>query len=189
MFDRVQIKTAAKGQIKGNIGILFICIIIMGFLGSITLGLAAPAMGIGAILIYLALINGHKPSAGNSTAGFSFFGKALWLAIITGFFTILWSCLFCIPGIMKSYAYSLAPYILAENPTMTAREALNESKRITMGAKKDLFVLDLSFIGWMMLGVITLGIAFIYVYPYMQAAKANAYLAIKAKNVPAATVN
>ena len=188
MFDRAQIKLAAKGQIKGNIGILFVCIIIMGFLGSITLGLAAPAMGISSILIYLALINSQKPSVGNSTAGFSFFGKALWLAIITGFFTMLWSSLFCIPGIIKSYSYSLAPYILAENPTMTAREALNESKRITTGAKKDLFVMDLSFLGWMMLGGITFGIALIYVYPYMQATKANAYLAIKAKN-DATTVN
>ena len=182
MFDRMQIKVAAKGQIKGNIGILLICIIIMGLLSSITLGLAAPAMGISAILIYLALSNGQKPSAGNSTAGFSFFGKALWLAIITGFFTMLWSSLFCIPGIIKSYSYSLAPYILAENPTMTARQALNESKRITVGAKKDLFVLDLSFVGWMMLSSITFGIALIYVSPYMQAAKANAYLAVKAKN-------
>ena len=174
MFDRVLIKTAAKGQIKGNIGILFVCIIVMAFLSGITLGFGAPAMGISSILIYLALINSQKPSIGNSTAGFSFFGKALWLAIISGFFTMLWSCLLYVPGIIKSYSYSLAPYILAENPTMTAREALNESKRITTGAKKDLFVMDLSFIGWILLGGITGGIALIYVYPYMQAAKANA---------------
>ena len=182
MFDRAQVKAAAKEQIKGNIGILFVCMIVMGFLGSITMGLAAPAMGISAILIYLAMVNGQKPAIGNSTAGFAYFGKALWLSIITGFFTMLWSYLFCIPGIIKGYSYSLAPYILAENPTMTARQALNESKRITNGAKKDLFVMDLSFIGWMLLGSITCGIALIYVFPYMQAAKANAYLAIKANN-------
>ena len=68
---------------------------------------------------------------------------------------------------------------------MTAREALNESKRITVGAKKDLFVMELSFLGWAMLGGITFGIALIYVYPYMQAAKVNAYLAIKAKSITA----
>ena len=165
MFDRAQIKAMAKGQIKGKIGILFVCMIIMGFFGSITLGLAAPAMGISAILIYLALTSGQKPEIGNCTVGFSFFGKALWLSIITGFFTMLWSYLLFVPGIIKAYSYSMAPFILAENPTLTARAALNESKRITMGAKKDLFVMDLSFIGWALLGGITGGIAFIYVYP------------------------
>ena len=181
MFDRIQIKAAAKEQIKGNIGVLFLCFIVIGLLGSFTMGIATPALGIGSILIYLALVNGKKPSVEDTTSGFSLFGKALWLAIITGFFTMLWSFLFCIPGIIKSYSYRLAPYILAETPSMTAREALNESKRITTGAKMDLFVMDLSFLGWGLLCSITAGLALIYVYPYMQAANANAYLALKAK--------
>ena len=182
MFDRKQIKAAAKGQIKGNIGILFLCMIVIAFLGNITLGLAAPAMGISTVLIYLGLVYGKKPTVGDSTTGFSFFGKALWLSIIVGFFTMLWSALLWVPGVIKAYSYSLAPYILAENPTMTAREALNESKRITVGAKKDLFVMDLSFIGWFMLCGLTGGILLFYVFPYVQAARANAYLAIKANN-------
>ena len=73
----------------------------------------------------------------------------------------------------------MAPYILAENPELTARQALNLSKEITYGHKMELFVLDLSFIGWCLLGAITFGLAFIYVAPYMNATKANFYNAIK----------
>ena len=181
MFDRAQIKATAKLQIQGNIGTLFICMIIVCLLSSITFGLAAPAMGISLVLIYLGLANNRKPAASDSTTGFQYFGKALWLSIITGFFVMLWSFLLYVPGIIKLYSYRLAPYILAENPHMTAREALNESKRITNGAKKDLFILDLSFIGWFMLCGITFGLAGIYVYPYYQMTLTNAYLSIRSR--------
>ena len=184
MFERAQIKAAAKDQIRGKIGILFVCTLVIGLLtgvASIVSWLVFPAFGISSILIYLGLIGGKKPEVSDVFAGFKVFGKAFWLMFLTGFFTMLWSCLFFVPGIIKAISYSMAPYILAENPDMTARQALDESKRITKGAKMDLFVLQLSFIGWAMLCGITFGIAYIYVGPYMQATSANAYLAIKAK--------
>ena len=184
-MNRLALKTAAKSQIKGNIGKLFLCSLVAGLVvvvSSIVSWLIAPAIAIGMTMIYLAVIAGNKPDVGDVFNGFSLFGKAWWLAFITGFFTMLWSCLFLIPGLIKRISYSMAPYILAENPTMTAREALRESKRITNGSKMDLFVLELSFFGWALLCVITLGIAFIYVGPYMSAAMANAYQSIKEKN-------
>lgn len=73
----------------------------------------------------------------------------------------------------------MAPYILAENPEMTAKEAIEKSKQITNGHKFDLFVLELSFILWMLLTVFTFGIAGIYVIPYMSATTANFYNLIK----------
>ena len=73
----------------------------------------------------------------------------------------------------------MAYYVLAENPQMSANEALNESKAIMDGHKMDLFVLYLSFIPWMLLGSITLGIAYIYVMPYMQLTITNFYHKIK----------
>ena len=185
MFDRAGVKTEAKSQIQGNIGTLFLCTLVIGLItsvASVVSWVVAPAFGISVILIYTNLRNGIKPQVSNIFDGFSVLGKALWLTIISGFFVSLWSCLFWIPGIIKAYSYSLAPYILAENPTMTAREALSESKRLTVGAKKDLFVLDLSFIGWFFLCGITCGIASIYVLPYVQAAKVNAYQTIKQAN-------
>jgi len=177
MFNRSELKAAAKGQIKGNIGILFLCTIAMSLLA--WTGILMPALTVGMIMIYLNLTKNQKPAIGDAYKGFSVFGKALWLTILTGFFTCLWSMLLVVPGIIKMLSYSMAPYILAENPEMTAKEALNESKKITEGHKKDLFVLSLSFFFWYMLVGVTFGIAIIYVAPYMQATMANAYLSIK----------
>ena len=184
-MDRAALKSAAKEQIKGKIGMLFLCSLIGGLVISVSSfisWLIAPAITMGMIMIYLAVVDGQKPEVEDVFNGFSIFGKAWWLSFMTGFFVMLWSLLLFIPGIVKSYAYCMAPYVLAENPQMKAREALNESKRITKGSKMDLFVLQLSFIGWFLLCTITFGIAFIYVGPYMSTTMANAYQSLKAKN-------
>ena len=93
------------------------------------------------------------------------------------------SLLLVIPGIIKVFSYAAAPFILADNPELTAREALSESKRIMDGHKFDLFVLQLSFFWWSILSAITFGIAYIYVVPYFQATMANFYNDIKDKTV------
>ena len=194
MIKRANLKEQAKQQIRGNIGVLFLCSLLIGLMvlfSAPILGLGfilAPAFSISMVMIYLNMTRTIRPEVGNIFDGFSIFGKALWLSIITGFFTWLWSMLFIVPGIIKSYAYSMAPYILAENPTMTAREALRESKRITHGYKADLFILHLSFIPWLLLCGITFGIAGIYVIPYMQATTANVYNQIKGDNASGATI-
>jgi len=219
MFVRAELKTAAKSQIKGNIGILFLCNLVYGLIVGIPMGIvfniyatqyskyfravfvlkdmnATPpnpmlsllmaaipillfSFVISFAMIYLNLIKSIKPQIADIFKGFNVFGKATLLGILMSVFTALWSMLFVIPGIIKAISYSMAPYILAENQTMTAKEALNESKRITKGNKMNLFILGLSFIGWILLGGITLGIAFIYITPYMEATMANAYIKIK----------
>ena len=84
-------------------------------------------------------------------------------------FTVLWTLLFIIPGIVKSYEYQMIPYLLADNPQMTKEQAFEESKRMMQGQKWKAFVLDLSFIGWNILSALTLGILGIfYVQPWMQ---------------------
>ena len=86
----------------------------------------------------------------------------------------LWSLLFVIPGIVKAYAYSVAPYILANYPDVEAMEALNLSKRITNGHKAELFIFDLSVIGWHLLSLFTFGLLEIfYVGPYYATAQAG----------------
>lgn len=183
MINRSEIKKTAKAQIKGNIGILFVCQFVISLISTLAapIGfLIAPAFSLSTVMIYLALTQNVRPSVGEIWGGFQLFGKALWLKIITGFFTFAWSLLFVIPGIVKGYAYSMAPYILADNPGMTAREALRESKRITNGYKVDLFVLMLSFIGWFLLIPLTLGLIMIWLVPYTNATLANYYLAMKA---------
>ena len=97
-------------------------------------------------------------------------------------FTSLWTLLFVIPGIVKHYEYLMIPYILAENPGMDRKEAFRISKRMMDGQKMETFILDLSFIGWILLSAITCGIVGIfYVNPYREATFAELYAFNKAK--------
>ena len=96
-------------------------------------------------------------------------------------FVALWTLLFIIPGIVKMYAYSLVPYILAENPEMSGTEAIKLSNEMMKGHKWKAFVLDLSFLGWLLLSVLTLGLVGIFfANPYVYATDAELYKAIKA---------
>ena len=94
-------------------------------------------------------------------------------------FIALWSLLFVIPGIIKTFEYRLVTYILSENPDMDYKEALETSKTLMKGNKWRAFVLDMSFIGWAFLGAITLGLVnLLYLQPYSQATYAELYMAI-----------
>lgn len=97
------------------------------------------------------------------------------LSLLTFIFVFLWSLLLLIPGLIAALKYSMAPFILAENPGMTPSEALDASKNLMYGHKWELFCLILSFIGWMLLSAITFGLLSLYVTPYMNAAHAAFY--------------
>lgn len=103
----------------------------------------------------------------------------LWMGIKV----FLWSLLFVIPGIIKAYEYSMVPYLLAENPELSSKRAFQISKAMTKGYKGKLFVLDLSFILWYLLGICTCGLAFIWVVPYVEATSVEAYYKLKANAV------
>lgn len=91
-------------------------------------------------------------------------------------YTVLWSLLFIIPGIVKSYEYRMIPYLLAEHPDMPKEVAFAESKRLMSGNKWHAFLLDLSFIGWALLSLITAGIVGVfYVFPYKNMTNAALY--------------
>ncbi len=104
----------------------------------------------------------------------------LWL--LQALFVWLWSLLFVIPGIVKQYSYSMAFYIKVDHPDYDWRACLNESKRITMGHKGELFMLDLSFIGWAFVCVFTFGIGYLWLIPYVNATKAEYYEALRGKD-------
>ncbi|MCK5811950.1 MAG: DUF975 family protein [Clostridiales bacterium] len=91
-------------------------------------------------------------------------------------FVFLWTLLFIIPGIIKSYAYMMVPYLLADNPNLGYKEALRLSDEMTKGYKLDIFILDLSFIGWYLLGLITCGVGVLFVKPYHDATHAELYI-------------
>ncbi len=97
------------------------------------------------------------------------------LHLLTTIYVFLWSLLFVIPGIVAAYSYAMTPYILAENPEMSATDALRTSKQIMLGHKWHLFCLDLSFIGWHLLAVFTLGISELFVASYQNQSRASFY--------------
>lgn len=108
------------------------------------------------------------------------YGGNVLMMFLISLYTALWSMLFVIPGIVKGYSYSLAMYIKSENPNIPASKAIELSTRMTNGHKMDLFVLDMSFIGWWILSAFTLHIlGILYVMPYQYASKAFAYEEIK----------
>jgi uncharacterized membrane protein len=91
----------------------------------------------------------------------------------------LWFLLFIIPGIIKAYAYRMVPFILAENPGIGCKRAIEISNKMTYGHKFDMFILDLSFIGWYLLGVLALGVGVFFVMPYQNATLAELYLVLR----------
>lgn len=122
----------------------------------------------------------ENPELGEIFSGF----KGNYLNVVKIMFlmdlkTLLWLFLFIVPGVIKAYEYSMIPYLLAENPNLSADEAFSLSKQMTTGQKADLFVLDLSFIGWIILGLICCGIGILFVLPYPQATRAEVYLNLK----------
>lgn len=189
MITRAELKAQAKAQLKGNLLTLVLCTLIMygiSFVASlhpilsiITSLTVVPALTLGLYLVYLDVANDKKAEIGVLFSCFPHMLKALCLLLLTVFFTFAWSLLFLIPGIIKGISYSMAFYILAEHPEMTAREALNESKRIMHGHKAEYFILSLSFILWDLLAIFTFGIAAIYVIPYEQLTMIKFYQNIK----------
>lgn len=188
MVTRAELKAKAKEQIKGNILTIFIITIVM----SLILGLCAipvvgwiaalfvtPAFEIALCGIFLGLTKGEKAEVGALFSKFSQAGTGFLAWLLQEIYVMLWSCLFVIPGIMKAYSYSMTWYVLADHPEMGANEAITKSKEIMQGHRMELFILQLSFIGWALLGSITFGLAYIYVIPYMETTIANFYNEIK----------
>jgi uncharacterized membrane protein len=119
---------------------------------------------------------------GDLFSQFHRFGQGFAQRFLRGLYIFLWSLLFVIPGIVKSYAYAMTPFIMADNPEMTANEAITASKEMMNGHKGELFWLSLTFIGWVLLSVLTLGIGTLFLNPYMNASYAAFYRNLTREN-------
>ena len=108
------------------------------------------------------------------------------MVVLRSIFVWLWSLLLVIPGIIAIYRYAMMPYLMAEFPDLGALDAMRESKRLMQGNKWRLFCLELSFIGWYLLSILTLGIGLLWLLPYVSASRAAFYLEItgRANQIP-----
>lgn len=142
--------------------------------GSIAMLLLLP-MSYGFNLLWLSVARGGDVDYGKMFEGFKDYVRIFLTMMLVGIYTFLWSLLLIVPGIIKSYSYKLTPYILADSPGMKYDEAIETSMFMMKGRKMKLFLLDLSFIGWWILSILTLGIGFIFLIPYVEAAHADFY--------------
>ena len=106
---------------------------------------------------------------------FDYFGQGFLQLFLRNLYAFLWGLLFLIPGIVKTFAYAMTPFIMAENPNLTANEAITISKEKMNGHKGELFWLSLTFFGWSLLAALTGGIGYIFLNPYINAAYAAFY--------------
>lgn len=186
---RSTLKRMAKEQIKGNIGILFLITLVMnlvymglgmiplvGFVASI---LVMSAMYLAMCGIYINLTNGIKPQVSDLFSQLSNFWPAFKTQFLMIIYIMLWSLLLYIPGIIKGIAYSQTMFILEEDPNLGANEAITRSREMMNGHKMEYFLLLLSFLGWVILSPLTLGLLNIWLIPYMQTTLANYYKYLK----------
>ena len=116
------------------------------------------------------LLHGFKNGYGNVVVGM----------FLRDLFIGLWSLLLVVPGIIKSYSYRMVPYLLADEPGISGKEAMERSKQMMKGQKMNAFLLDLSFLGWFLLSLITAGVVNVFwTQPYVEATDAELYKALK----------
>ena len=189
MRTRQEIKEIAKERLQENrgacIGVYALTVVIIAVLSGATAGFGLLVLG--PILIvassgfFAAVFAGEQRTIGDwFNTMFDGFGRK-WLGVfLMELFVFLWSLLLIIPGIVKSFAYMMTPYILADCPNVQPRDAMRLSERMTKGYKMDLFVAGLSFLGWELLSVLTLGILeILFVGPYQSLTFGGIYRELK----------
>ena len=121
-----------------------------------------------------------KPLFKDAFSGFKIkYGRNIGTLLLVGIKTVLWTLLFIIPGIIKTYEYAIIPYILADDAEISSKDAFKKAKQMMKGNKWRLFKLEFSFIGWFLLCVLTLGIGTLFLIPYVNAATAEFYVELK----------
>lgn len=140
------------------------------------------AVTLGYVKFNLSLVDRKPATFAQLFSEFHRLGAGIAMQLLRAIYTFLWMLLFVFPGIYAAYGYAMTPYILAENPEMSANEAITKSKELMNGNRWRLFCLEISFIGWSLLCVLlTLGIGVFWLKPYMEASFAAFYREISAE--------
>jgi uncharacterized membrane protein len=184
--------TQARATLKGKWGFAIagfvIYVVVLALASCIPLGsvIIGGALAMGLSLLFLGLIRKTDPKIETLFDGFKSFINALVAYLLTMIFTILWMLLLIVPGIIAALSYSMTFYILADNKDMSGLDAIKASKAMMMGYKWKLFCLFCRFIGWGLLGILSIGIGFIWIGPYVMTSVALFYEDIKNAKVTTA---
>jgi len=181
-----QAKTSLEGKWGISIGVTAIYLIITLFCGMIpilgsiaSLIITGPLM-LGVYMFFIKISRNQDVELSEMFNGFQNFANALVTYLLMAVFVLLWMLLLIVPGIIKAFAYSMTFMILAEKPETAPMEALRESEKMMKGFKMKLFLLSLRFFGWALLCILTLGIGFLWLMPYMYVSFVKFYDDIKA---------
>ena len=185
MKENYELKAISRYQLRGcwlaAVGMLLVYGIIISLSSLFVIGpliLGGP-LALGFIGYYMKMTYGKAVKLEDLFDGFRQFGSSFLLYLLEGIFLALWTCLLIVPGIVKSFSYSMAFYILRDNPKIGAVEAITRSRKMMDGYKVKLFKLYLSFIGWGLLCCLSLGIGFLWLIPYISLSHANFYRYLK----------
>lgn len=190
-------KESLKGQWGLAIGTFIVYFLVIGAVqspsifyppsGLLSLLIAGP-MAVGVSIFALALSRNQSPNLGQIFGGFYNFGNTLGAYLLMLLFTILWMLLLIVPGIIAALSYSMTFFLLAEDTTLSPMQAIDKSKAMMDGYKAKLFRLFLRFFGWSLLCMLTLGIGFFWLIPWIQITMAKFYDDIKANQIIAESI-
>lgn len=135
---------------------------------------------LGGVHFFTENIEAGPVPVGAIKAGFQNYGHNFVVLLLQDVYLTLWFLLLIVPGLIKAYSYRMVPYILAEHPEFSATEVITRSREMMNGHKWQAFKLDLSFLGWILLGALTLGLVNVFwTAPYMESAQAALYLKLR----------
>ena len=152
---------------------------VIGSITQLALTLALIPLSWGLIVFFLRLIREEDIAFERLFDGFSQYVRIFTAELLKTIYVILWTLLLIIPGFIKQYSYSMTEFILKDHPELNAEQAICMSMRMMQGHKMQLFLLDLSLIGWLLLSLLTLGIGLLFLFPYYYSAHAHFYEDLK----------
>ena len=186
----LELMRSARTSLSGKWGtavlvfFLYLVVIIIAqtipVLGQVAMLIISGPFALGLAMIALTISKEDEPKLEQLFAGFSHFVTAFVTNLLTTVFTLLWLLLLIIPGIIAALSYSMTYYIIAEDPSISAMDAIDKSKKMMDGYKWKYFKLCLRFVPWVLLCVLTLGIGFLWLFPWMQVTSAKFYEEVKA---------
>lgn len=198
---RRKAREALEGHWGKGVGITLVYVIITGILGvsfnllpfgriSIAPGADISTISFVATLLCLPLqwgfyvffmrfLRDEPDPVGRLFDGYRQFGRIFLTTLLQSVYIFLWSLLLIVPGIIKAFSYAMTPYVLRDHPELRCNGAIEESMRLMRGNKLKLFLLVLSFIGWFLLSLLTLGFGFLLLAPYYRTSIAAFYEDLK----------
>jgi uncharacterized membrane protein len=199
--ENVVLMKMARESLKGKwglaIGTFVVYILIIGaiqaatqffpFAGLLSLIISGP-MAVGLAIFSINISRNQDARLEQIFQGFSNFGTSLGAYLLMVLFILLWTILLIIPGIIAALSYSMTFYILADDNSIGAMDAIDKSKKMMDGYKWKYFCLGLRFLGWALLCILTLGIGFLWLFPYMQVSVAKFYDDIKDNQITAESI-